>query len=181
SSTGDPSWSGGSAFEDSRELVLDATAEEIWPAVTSIGGAVGYYYANWLWKLRGMIDRLGGGVGLQRGRRSAAVLYPGDVVDFWRVLAIKPQQHLLLIAEMKLPGKATLSFRLIEQDNGTTILQQSARFLPRGLLGLLYWYAITPFHFFVFNGMIRGIATAAKKPIRSGPRKIKVANDTESS
>ena len=180
SSAGDPSWSGGSAFEDSRELVIDATAEEIWPAVTSIGGDVGYYYANWLWQLRGLIDRLGGGVGLQRGRRSAAVLYPGDVVDFWRVLAIKQQEQLLLIAEMKLPGKATLSFKLIEQDNGTTTLQQTARFLPRGLLGLLYWYLVTPFHFFVFNGMIRGIGAAAKKPVRSGPRKIKVANDAES-
>ena len=181
SSSGDPSWSGGSAFEDSRELVLDATAEEIWPAVTSIGGDVGYYYANWLWKLRGLIDRLGGGVGLQRGRRSAAALYPGDVVDFWRILAIKPQQQLLLIAEMKLPGKATLSFRLIEQDNGTTTLQQTARFLPRGLLGLLYWYLISPFHFFVFNGMIRGIAAATKKPITSGPHKIKVPNNPDNS
>ena len=181
SSTGDPSWSGGSVFEDSRELVLEATAGEIWPAVTSIGGDVGYYYANWLWQLRGLIDRLGGGVGLQRGRRSAAALYPGDVVDFWRVLAIKPQQQLLLIAEMKLPGKATLSFKLIEQDDGVTALQQTARFLPRGLFGLLYWYLVTPFHFFVFNGMIRGIGAAVKKPIRSGPRRIKVPNNSDGS
>ncbi len=176
-SVGDPSWAGGSVFEDSRELTLQATPQEIWPAVTAIGGDVGYYYANWLWHLRGLIDRLSGGVGLQRGRRSAAVLCPGDVVDFWRVLTVKPHQLLLLIAEMKLPGKATLSFRLIEQENGVTTLQQTARFLPRGLFGLLYWYAVTPFHIFVFNGMIRGIARATGKPIISGPNRIK-APDT---
>jgi len=172
-SAGDPSWAGGSVFDDSRELTLQATPQEIWPAVTAIGGDVGYYYANWLWHLRGLIDRLSGGVGLQRGRRSAADLCPGDVIDFWRVLTVKPHQLLLLIAEMKLPGKATLSFRLIEQENGVTRLQQTARFLPRGLFGLLYWYAVTPFHFFVFNGMIRGIAKATKKTTISGPNRIK--------
>ena len=172
STDGDPNWSGGSVFVDSRELVLAATPDEVWPAVTSIGGDVGYYYADWLWKTRGLIDRLFGGVGLGRGRRSSPTLYPGDVIDFWRILAIKPNDRLLLVAEMKLPGKATLSFELSVTEQGNTRLQQTARFLPRGLLGLLYWYAVTPFHFFVFHGMLRGIARATGKPLTAGPTKI---------
>ncbi|MFO7765463.1 MAG: SDR family oxidoreductase [Pelovirga sp.] len=176
STAGDPNWSGGSAFEDSRTLTLEATADEVWPAVTSIGGEVGYYYANWLWKIRGLIDRLSGGVGLGRGRRSAPALYPGDVIDFWRILAIKPGHQLLLVAEMKLPGKATLSFKLSENEQGITTLQQTARFMPRGLFGLLYWYAVTPFHFFVFDGMLRGIAKATGKPVTAGPTKVKTTD-----
>ncbi len=174
SAAGDPNWSGGSVFEDTRELTLAATADEVWPAVTSIGGEVGYYYANWLWKIRGLIDRFSGGVGLGRGRRSSPTLYPGDVIDFWRILALKPGEQLLLVAEMKLPGKATLSFKLTENDQGNTTLQQTARFLPRGLLGMLYWYAVTPFHFFVFDGMLRGIAKATGKPVTAGPSKIRI-------
>lgn len=181
STPGDPGWAGGSAFEDTRELTLDATPAEIWPAVSSIGGDVGYYYANWLWTIRGLIDRLSGGVGLCRGRRSSAELHQGDVIDFWRVLALKRHQQLLLVAEMKLPGKATLSFKLTPLENGGTVLRQTARFLPRGLVGLIYWYMVTPFHFFVFNGMLRGIAEATKKPIRSGPRRIKRSNNSDGS
>lgn len=176
SAAGDPNWSGGSVFEDSREVTLAATADEVWPAVTAIGGEVGYYYADWLWKIRGLIDRLSGGVGLGRGRRSSPTLYPGDVIDFWRILAIKPAEQLLLVAEMKLPGKATLSFKLTENEHGSTTLQQTARFLPRGLFGLLYWYTVTPFHFFVFDGMLRGIARATGKSVTAGPAKVRAPN-----
>lgn len=172
STPGDPGWSGGSSFEDTRELTLAATPGDIWPAVTSIGGEVGYYYANWLWKIRGLIDRLSGGVGLCRGRRSSLELHPGDVVDFWRVLALKRHQQLLLAAEMKLPGKATLTFKLTPLENGVTVLRQTARFLPRGLFGLLYWYTVAPFHFFVFDGMLRGIAKATGKPVLAGPTRV---------
>lgn len=172
SNPGDPSWAGGSIYDDSRRVILNAQPEEIWPTVICIGGEVGYYYANWLWKIRGAIDRVFGGVGLCRGRRCPAELFPGDAVDFWRVVAVEKPLYLLLSAEMKLPGEAVLSFRLRPLENGQTELQQVARFLPRGLLGILYWYAVMPFHHYVFNGMLRGIAKASKKTIISGPEKF---------
>ena len=169
---GDPAWAGGSLYTDSRKIILEAHREEIWPAVSSIGGKVGYYYADWLWKIRGLMDRLCGGVGLCRGRRSASEIYPGDAIDFWRVVAVDKPDVLMLSAEMKLPGQAVLSFRLVQLDDQRTELQQVAYFLPRGLLGILYWYAVTPFHHYVFNGMLRGIAEASSKRIISRPEKI---------
>ncbi|MBE9487199.1 MAG: DUF2867 domain-containing protein [Chloroflexi bacterium] len=159
-------------FNDSRRIILEAQPEEIWPAVASIGGEVGYYYADWLWKIRGLIDQLCGGVGLSRGRRSATELYPGDTIDFWRVATVNEFDVLTLSAVMKLPGKADLTFRLQKLENGQSELQLTACFLPRGLAGLLYWYAVMPFHHFVFNGMLRGIAKAAGKKICRGPEKF---------
>jgi len=172
SNPGDPTWAGGSIYTDARRIVLNAQPDEIWPTVTSIGGEVGYYYANWLWKIRGIMDRVCGGVGLCRGRRCASQISPGDAVDFWRVVAIEKPEYLLLSAEMKLPGEAVLSFRLQQLGNGQTELQQIARFLPRGLLGILYWYAVMPFHHYVFNGMLRGIAKASGKTMVRGPEKF---------
>lgn len=169
---GDPSWAGGSIYEDSRRVLINASPAEIWPTLSSIGGEKGWYHANWLWHLRGFIDRLCGGVGLTRGRRNAAEIFPGDALDFWRVVAVEQPHYLLLSAEMKLPGEAVLSFTLKEWDDGRTELRQTARFLPRGLLGLLYWYAIAPFHHYVFNGMLRGIATAIGKQISRGPERL---------
>lgn len=169
---GDPAWAGGSHFEDVRRAVLDATPEDIWPSIQAIGGEVGYYYGNWLWRIRGVVDRLLGGVGLIRGRRSSQELYTGDAIDFWRVLNIKAPQQLSLIAEMKLPGKAILSFQLSQLEPHKTELIQTARFLPKGLWGLIYWYGISPAHHFVFNGMINGIARAAKRTILSGPAPV---------
>jgi uncharacterized protein YbjT (DUF2867 family) len=169
----DPNWAGGSVYDDSLRIVLAATAEEIWPAVRAIGGDAGYYHADWLWKIRGLFDRLCGGVGLSRGRRSRTELYPGDALDFWRVAAVREPEQLLLVAEMKLPGEAVLSFRLIPLADGKVELQQIARFLPRGLLGILYWYAVMPFHHYVFSGMLRGIAKASNKPIMHGPERLK--------
>ncbi len=168
----DPAWAGGSIFDDSRRVILQAKPEEVWPALASIGGDVGWYYADWLWWLRGFIDRIFGGVGLARGRRSATELYPGDSLDFWRVVAVDQPQRLLLSAEMKLPGEAVLCFTLKQLDDERTELCQIARFLPRGLLGLLYWYAVTPFHGYVFNGMLRGIAESVNKTIDCGPERI---------
>ena len=170
---GDPSWAGGSFYDDSRRVVIDARAEEVWPAVRSIGGDVGYYYANWLWGIRGFLDRLSGGVGLCRGRRSSTELYPGDAIDFWRVISVQKDDYLLLSAEMKLPGEAVLSFQLKQTEAGSTELQQVARFLPRGLFGILYWYVVLPFHFYVFHGMLRGVAEASGKTILQGPEKFK--------
>ena len=170
---GDPNWAGGSFYDDSRRIVLEASTEDVWTAVSSIGGKNGYYYADWLWKIRGMIDRLTGGVGLDRGRRSQTEVYPGDAIDFWRVIAVQKFEYLMLFAEMKLPGEAVLCFRLKPLEDGQVELQQSARFLPRGLMGLLYWYAVMPFHHYVFNGMLHGLAKASGKKIRSGPERLK--------
>lgn len=128
-----------------------AVLENIW----KIGGETGWYYGNWLWKIRGFLDKLSGGVGLRRGRTHPDKLFPGDSLDFWRVLlADKKGKRLLLFAEMKLPGEAWLEFRIDEND----ILHQTATFRPRGLRGRLYWYSIVPFHYFIFGGMIRNIA-----------------------
>lgn len=166
---GDPDWAGGNMFEDSRHIIVATSTQQVWPAVQSIGGDSGYYYANWLWKIRGLIDRLVGGVGLCRGRRGSRQLFPGDAIDFWRVIDVRKEKYLLLSAEMKLPGKATLLFRLRPLDNHRTELQQIARFLPHGLSGILYWYAVMPFHHFVFNGMLRGIVKSAGVKIVQGP------------
>ncbi len=129
---------------------VNRVLQNIW----SIGGEKGYYYANWLWKIRGFFDRLVGGVGLLRGRTSIREIFPGDALDFWRVLyASVEKKRLLLFAEMKLPGEAWLEFRIDEEN----VLHQTATFRPRGLWGRLYWLATSPFHFFIFNGMIKNI------------------------
>ena len=125
---------------------IGSTIENIW----SIGGEKGWYYANWLWKIRGYMDKFLGGVGLRRGRTHPTIIHPGDAIDFWRVLFTdKKKGHLLLFAEMKVPGEAWLEFKI---NNGELI--QTATFRPKGLNGRLYWYIVYPFHGFVFNGMI---------------------------
>ncbi|MGB2760682.1 SDR family oxidoreductase [Maribacter stanieri] len=130
--------------------------EEVLQRVWSIGGETGWYYGNWLWKIRGFMDKLSGGVGLRRGRTHPDRIYAGDSLDFWRVLlADKKAKRLLLFAEMKLPGEAWLEFK-IDDDN---VLHQTATFRPRGLRGRLYWYSIVPFHYFIFGGMIKNIAS----------------------
>ncbi|EDM33863.1 hypothetical protein PBAL39_22922 [Pedobacter sp. BAL39] len=122
--------------------------------IFAIGGKAGWYYADWLWGFRGFIDKLFGGVGLSRGRRNMNVVSAGDTLDFWRVIyANREEKRLLLYAEMKLPGEAWLEFK-IEGD----CIRQTATFRPLGIAGRLYWYAVLPFHYFIFNGMIRKIA-----------------------
>jgi uncharacterized protein YbjT (DUF2867 family) len=169
---GDPGWAGGTVCDDSWRMVLDGTPEEIWPALAAIGGRTGWYYADWLWKLRGLLDRLVGGVGLVRGRRCPLDIRSGDALDFWRVIEAERPSLLLLASEMKLPGEAVLAFRLQPLADGGTEFQQIARYLPRGLLGLLYWYAVSPFHRLVFTGMLRGIAKATGKKIVTGPERM---------
>jgi hypothetical protein len=120
-----------------------------------------------------MLDRAIGGVGISRGRRDNREICPGDALDLWRVIDVEQQKRLLLSAEMKLPGEAVLFFELRPLDGDQTELRQIARFLPRGLLGLAYWYSVTPFHNFVFDGMLRGIAKAAKTRIIKGPERFK--------
>ena len=128
------------------------TLERIW----QIGGKTGWYYATTLWKIRGFIDKIIGGVGLRRGRTNKSTINTGDVLDFWRVvLADKDGKRLLLFAEMKVPGEAWLEFYIDEKN----ILHQNATFRPRGLKGRrLYWYSMLPFHYFIFAGMLNKLA-----------------------
>ncbi len=137
---GDPNWSGGTVFKDQRKITVDASVENLWRVISRIGGKTGWYHANWLWRLRGILDRLAGGVGLRRGRRDVQDLMPGDALDFWRVVAVQKNQTLLLVAEMKLPGTALLKFEILPVDENHCELKQTALFKPKGIFGLLYWY-----------------------------------------
>ena len=143
-------------FVDRRERPIDPGARErILRNIWSIGGRRGWYYGNWLWKLRGYLDKLVGGVGLRRGRTHSSRLNDGDALDFWRVLvANRERGRLLLYAEMKLPGDAWLEFNLEQREDGSDVLCQTATFRPHGIAGRLYWYAVLPFHHFIFNGMV---------------------------
>lgn len=141
-------------FKDIRTVKIEnekVTLDKIW----TIGGKTGWYYGNWLWKIRGILDQIAGGVGMRRGRKSDTELVSGDALDFWRVLiANKDEKRLLLYAEMRLPGEAWLEFRIDKND----ILTQTATFRPLGLLGRLYWYSVLPFHELIFKGMANKIA-----------------------
>jgi uncharacterized protein YbjT (DUF2867 family) len=162
---GDPSWAGGTAFVDRREATTSAPPGAVWSAICSLGGEHGYYAVDWLWRLRGIMDRLIGGPGLRRGRRSEDELHLGDALDFWRVTAIEPMRRLVLTAEMKLPGLATLSFEVEPAPaagSGTRVVM-TARFRPHGLLGIAYWYSVVPLHGIVFSGMMRGLVRSAER------------------
>ncbi len=163
---GDPDWAGGSVFVDSWSVEIRATPEQVFAAVCRIGGGHGWYASDWLWKLRGTMDRLVGGPGLRRGRRHPETVSYGDALDFWRVTKVEHPRSLALRAEMKLPGVAQLAFRIErpDSDGGEPLsrLVQTARFIPRGLLGLAYWYAVLPFHGIVFRGMLAGIRRTAE-------------------
>ncbi len=143
-----------------RQPVVDSK-ENVLKRIWSIGGDTGYYGLEWAWELRGFIDRMIGGVGLNRGRRHPTELEVGDSVDFWRVLRQdKEKADLILYAEMKLPGQAWLQFRIVPTENGRLELIQTATFRPTGLLGRLYWYIMLPFHYFIFRKMAKKIAGA---------------------
>jgi hypothetical protein len=139
------------------------TPEKAFVAIERIGGDTGWYYANWLWRIRGVLDLLVGGVGLRRGRRDPEHLRAGDPLDFWRVERIERGKLLSLQAEMKLPGRAWLQFEVEATGEGSEI-RQTAIFDPLGLLGRLYWFALLPIHELIFGGMIRRIAKAANRP-----------------
>lgn len=170
---GDPDWSGGTTFVDRRAIELRANADAIFRAVCRIGGGNGWYAADALWRIRGFLDQLVGGPGLRRGRRDPENVRYGDALDFWRVTGLERNRRLELRAEMKLPGEALLEFAIepVEGRPGWCRLEQTARFQPRGLLGLFYWYAVLPFHGFVFRGMLRGIERTAKAMASANPTK----------
>ena len=161
---GDPDWAGGTVFTDRREVEVAAPPADVFGTVSRIGGRTGWYGADWLWRIRGALDRLAGGPGLRRGRRDAERVAFGDGIDFWRVTGVEPGRRLALRAEMRLPGAALLEF-VVEPAPGRADrcrLIQTARFLPRGLLGLAYWYAVLPVHRVVFGRMLQGIRRAAE-------------------
>jgi len=161
---GDPDWSGGKVYVDAWRVGIASGPDEVWRAVLRIGGGNGWYAADWLWRLRGWMDQLVGGPGLRRGRRDKESVRYGEALDFWRVVGLEPGRWLALRAEMKLPGEAQLEFRLVADpdDPEATELVQIARFIPRGLMGLAYWYAVLPFHAYVFRGMLKGIRKEAQ-------------------
>lgn len=166
---GDPDWAGGRVFEDRREIEVEATPAVLDRSVKRIGGRHGWYAADFLWRLRGLLDRVIGGPGLRRGRRNPDALAYGDALDFWRVTQATPERHLALRAEMKVPGTAQLDFTIEPIDEQRCRLVQHARFRPRGLLGLMYWYSVLPLHGLVFQRMLVGLRKHAEEAQSSLP------------
>ena len=145
-------------FFDRQRRAFTRPVGEVLDNVWRIGGERGWYKTDWLWRIRGIMDKLAGGVGLRRGRRSPNHLRAGDPLDFWRVLvADRATRRLLLYAEMKLPGEAWLQFRIVDQPDGSHALEQLAAYRPHGLLGRMYWYAVLPFHGIIFKGMVKNL------------------------
>ena len=169
---GDADWAGGTIMNCGYRARIEATVDEVWQPVSQIGGKTGWYFGNFLWRLRGIMDRLVGGVGLRRGRRHPSEIGVGDALDFWRVLEVEAPQRLLLVAEMKTPGEALLKFQITPKPNGQVELQMLSRFLPKGLAGILYWYVLYPFHQWIFHGMLKAIANSINKPIASDPERF---------
>jgi uncharacterized protein YbjT (DUF2867 family) len=164
--TGDPAWAGGTVEVDERTFESLASADDLYWAFARIGGGVGYYTMDWAWRLRGFFDTLAGGIGLRRGRRHPESIETGESIDFWRVVDVVPGRKLTLQAEMKLPGLAWLSFEATPTRHGSE-LKQTATFVPRGLMGRLYWWALVPFHIVIFRRMAKRIARVAEsRPIR---------------
>lgn len=164
----------GNQLVDTRSRHVDVRPEAAFAPIRRIGGETGWYFGNFLWRLRGALDLLAGGVGLRRGRRDPEDLAVGDVVDCWRVEAFEPGRRLRLRAEMKLPGRAWLNFE-VEPEAGGSRITQTAQFDPLGLAGLAYWYGVWPLHELVFRGMLRGIAEQAGGAVTAGgkPRKTR--------
>ena len=169
---GDADWAGGTIMQCGYRVRIKATPDEVWLPVSRIGGNTGWYYADSLWWLRGLMDRWFGGVGLRRGRRHSTELRVGDALDFWRVLEVETKERLLLLAEMKVPGEALLEFKIHPVGNQYTDLEMLSRFLPKGLWGMLYWYTLYPFHERIFFGMLKAIAKVIEKPIVSDPERF---------
>lgn len=160
-------------LEETRAIYVDATPDQVFRAFCRLGGDQGWLAWNFLWRIRGFIDRLVGGPGLRRGRRDPAWLYLGEAVDFWRVELVERPRVLRLRAEMKMPGNAWLQFTAVPEGSGTRLIQ-TALFAPRGLFGLLYWYAMYPAHLFIFSNMARAVASlACREPLHAiEPRHI---------
>ncbi len=151
---------------DVRQIVVRAPAAQVFGVLQGLGGKPGWLYANFLWQIRGWLDRCLGGVGMSRGRTGGAALRAGDGVDFWRVEEVAPGEKISLRAEMKLPGRAWLQFALLPQSRERTLLRCYAWFEPRGLAGEFYWGLLYPIHVMIFRGMVRAIARKSEESFR---------------
>ena len=160
---GDPQWAYGTVFTTHRQIDLKVTAEEMWNVFRSIGGKNNWYFARWLWKLRAFMDVCMGGIGMRSGRSNRSGIAERDTIDFWRVTAVEALKHLVMVAEMKLPGKAVLKFRIVSEDESSIELHQTEEFHPKGLGGIVYYYIVYPLHQLLFQGMLRTIAGRAKR------------------
>ena len=149
-------------IQDQQRVKVNAPPSVLFDRICRVGGNVGWYYADPLWKIRGGLDRMIGGAGLRRGRRDPDRVWVGDAIDFWRVGDYEPERRLLLHAEMKVPGDAWLEFCVQPRDEGHSEMIQTAYFRPTPFWGHLYWYLLYPFHWLIFRGMARRIASAAE-------------------
>ncbi len=152
-------------FHNKQIIHTDVSSEKLFQVIQKLGGETGWYFANWLWKLRGLLDRMIGGVGMRRGRRHPTDIRIGDPIDFWRVENYQIGKILKLRAEMKLSGQAWLEFEVKEAGHNIMTFKQTATFLPTNRFGKLYWYLTIPFHYFIFRKMAKNIVKAAKKEI----------------
>jgi hypothetical protein len=157
----DPDWAGRTVFQDERKRATSAEPDAVWKVISQIGGATGWYSASVLWASRGLIDRVSGGIGSQRGRRSLSQLTVGDAIDVWRVELVEPGRLLRLRAEMRVPGSAWLELGVYPTAEGSEY-RQRAVFFPRGLTGRLYWLSMLPFHGLIFSGMVNRIVAEAE-------------------
>jgi uncharacterized protein YbjT (DUF2867 family) len=147
---------------EQRQKVIAVPPEAVFRAYTGLGGERGWLYMDWAWVIRGWLDKLVGGVGLRRGRRHPDEIWAGESLDFWRVEALDPNRLMRLRAEMKVPGDAWLQFESLPQEDGKTLLRVIAYFDVHGMTGLLYWYAMFPFHKFIFDGLTNRLASRAR-------------------
>ncbi|BCS88561.1 NAD(P)-dependent oxidoreductase [Pseudodesulfovibrio sediminis] len=171
---GDPGYAGGTQFQMGYSARLQGDPVSVWNVVQRIGGEQGWYFGDPLWRLRGFIDRLLAGPGMRRSDANRpGSPQVGDALDFWRVLAADEGRRLLLLAEMRLPGEALLEFSLDTQWENAVDLTMTAKFLPKGLFGLLYWYAMYPFHLILFSNMIKNISDLAGTHLYEPPRRIR--------
>jgi hypothetical protein len=146
-----------------RQGIVNAESEIVYQVFTGLGGDRGWLYADWMWRLRGVADRLVGGPGLRRGRRDQDEIRVGDALDFFRVEAIEPDRLIRLRSEMVIPGEAWLQFEAQPLPDGQTRLVQTILMAPKGLLGFLYWYGLYPFHGLIFKNLIEAITKRAEE------------------
>jgi hypothetical protein len=168
---GDSQWAGGTILECGYRARIQATPDELWDPLVKMGGPQGYYYGTFLWQIRGVMDRLIGGRGIC-GRRDTCELRPGDTLDFFRVQEATRPDRLMLVATMKVPGEAILDMQLTPIGDHITEISLMARFLPKGIGGIAYWYSFYPFHLWLFAGMLKAIAENIGKPLVSKPERF---------
>lgn len=170
---GDATYAGGTLFTLAYKLRLRVEPETVWGQLIRIGGTRGWYFANYLWWTRGLVDKMFGGVGARRGRRHPTELKTGDVLDFWRVAEMDHQKRLLLVSEMKGPGEAVLDFQIRPGSEGVSEVRLIGRFLPKGLAGLTYWHVLKPFHAWLFKGLLKSLAERSRGTVSEGPLRFK--------